>query len=375
SKINCENGKWNIYDYSLHDTHENEWLSLKEIITLSSNIGSAKIAKLVGDETVYKTIKKFGFGDPCNISLNAETSGYIKPVSQWSEITYSQVAMGHNVTTSLLQMVMAYCAVANGGLLLQPYIVKSAYTPENELGFSREVTVIRRAISGETSKELRDILESVVIEGTGENAFIEGYKVAGKTGTAQKVIEGKYSKTEFISSFIGFFPSNKPVLVCGITLNSPTYGRHYGSVSATPAVKNVFTRIINTTDFENLYDWIQPDYQTDLLENNLSIEQVKNNNNTYASIEKRNSKEKIVTQKKRISRKSIVEQRKINDDKITVIMPNLVGHSYSKAKYILSKLNLRINTNSKKGKITSQKPTAGKKIETNSKCFLTVSGE
>ncbi|MEA1987049.1 MAG: penicillin-binding protein 2, partial [Candidatus Marinimicrobia bacterium] len=126
SKINCENGKWNIYDYSLHDTHENEWLSLKEIITLSSNIGSAKIAKLVGDETVYKTIKKFGFGDPCNISLNAETAGYIKPVSQWSEITYSQVAMGHNVTTSLLQMVMAYCAVANGGLLLQPYIVKSA---------------------------------------------------------------------------------------------------------------------------------------------------------------------------------------------------------------------------------------------------------
>lgn len=373
SMVNCEKGEWNIFDRTLHDTHEKEWLSLKQIITLSSNIGAAKIAKLVGDKSIYKTIKKFGFGDPSNICLNAEVAGYLKPVSQWDEITYSQIAMGHNITTSLLQMVIAYCAVANGGLLLRPYIVKSAYTPENELGYSRDVTVVRRAISKNTSKELRDILENVVTEGTGANAYIPGYKIAGKTGTAQKVIEGKYSKTEYMSSFIGFFPSNKPVLVCGITLDSPTYGKHWGGTCAAPAVKNVFTRIINTTNFKDLYDWIKPNNQTELLEDKKLNSET--NTSLYTSIEKRRKKDvnKKTTNKKNI--KSIVEQRKSNNNKVRVVMPDLIGHSYSQAKYILTKLNLQVHTNTITGKIIKQNPQKGKIIYSNSDCYLTVSGD
>ncbi|MEA3500959.1 MAG: penicillin-binding transpeptidase domain-containing protein [Candidatus Marinimicrobia bacterium] len=373
SMVNCEKGEWNIFDRTLHDTHENEWLSLKQIITLSSNIGAAKIAKLEGNKSIYKTIKKFGFGDPCNICLNAEVAGYLKPVSQWKEITYSQIAMGHNVTTSLLQMVMAYCAVANGGLLLRPYIVKSAYTPENELGYSRDVTVVRRAISKNTSKELRDILENVIIEGTGTNAYIPGYKIAGKTGTAQKVIEGKYSKTEYMSSFIGFFPSNKPILVCGITLDSPTYGRHWGGTSAAPAVKNVFTRIINTTDFEDLYDWIRPNNQTELSEDKKTDSET--NTSFYTSIEKRKKKnihQKSVNKK---NIKSIVEQRESNNNKVKVVMPDLIGCSYSQAKYILTKFNLQVRANSITGKIIEQTPQPGDKIYTNSVCHLTTNGD
>ena len=373
SMINCENGEWEIYDRTLHDTHENEWLSLKEIITLSSNIGAAKIAKIEGNESVYEIIKKFGFGDPCGIGLNAEVAGYVKPVSQWSKIAYSQIAMGHDITASLLQMVMAYCAIANGGLLLRPYIVKSAYTPENELGYSHDVTVIRRAISKKTSKDLREILENAVTEGTGTNAFIPGYKIAGKTGTAQKVIEGKYSRTEYMSSFIGFFPSNKPVLVCGITLDSPTYGRHFGSIAAAPAVKNVFTRIINTTDFENLYDWIKPTYHTKLLENKKTNVEI--NNSIFTSIEKRKNIDTNEISTNKRNKKSIVEQRKSNDNKVRVIMPDLIGHSYSQAKYILTKLNLQAHTNKITGKIIKQKPQAGNIIYSNSDCYLTVSGD
>ncbi len=371
SMINCEKGKWKIFDRTLHDTHENEWLSLREIVTLSSNIGAAKVAKLEGNESVYKTIKKFGFGDPCNIGLNAETAGYIQPVTEWGEIAYAQIAMGHNITTSLLQMVMAYCAIANGGLLLKPYIVKSAYTPDNKLDYSSDVTVIRRATSKKTAKELRNMLENVVSEGTGQNAYIPGYKIAGKTGTAQKVINGKYSKTKFMSSFIGFFPSNKPILVCGITLDSPVYGRHYGGTASAPAVKNVFTQIINTTDFNDLYDWLQPTNQAETIKNDKSNIEI--NTPVYASIEKKsdNNIQKIKNQR---NKKSIVEQRKTENDNVQVIMPNLIGHSYSQARYILTNLNLQIKTNTIIGKITKQSPKAGLKIFTNSECNLTLNG-
>ncbi|MDZ7821966.1 MAG: penicillin-binding transpeptidase domain-containing protein [Candidatus Marinimicrobia bacterium] len=139
------------------------------------------------------------------------------------------------------------------GPWLKPYIVSTAFNEKGKVIRKSDVYPVRRVISGNTSETLRYILEKVVEEGTGTRARIEKYHVAGKTGTAQTVVDGKYSNSKYYASFIGFFPANDPVMVCGIVIDEPAYGLHHGGTAAAPAVKEVFTRIINTRDFNTIY--------------------------------------------------------------------------------------------------------------------------
>ncbi|MDD5583387.1 MAG: penicillin-binding transpeptidase domain-containing protein [Candidatus Marinimicrobia bacterium] len=369
SLIYCEGGKWDFLGKTIHDTKKNEWLSFEDIIIHSSNIGIGKIAQQEGDDALYQMSKNLGFGEQTGLFPTMEISGNLNPVSEWGKISSSQVAMGHYVTTTLLQLAMAYSSVANNGLLMQPTLVRSAYSPNRELIESGSIEVVRRAMSESTASTLRSILEKAVNEGTGQKAYIKGYRVAGKTGTAQKVIDGKYSDQYYISSFIGFFPANKPVLVCGITLDSPAYGKHWGGTCAAPAVKNIFTRIINTTDFNNLYEWVQP-VEDVLAENddpNYALPyQFSASLGTGNTSSSKNSEPQLPASQSQ----SITQQETTHEMEIQVLVPNVKNMSVKNAQHILSKLSLNYEIKGTDNLVIDQIPLPGESLSRGSVCLL-----
>jgi cell division protein FtsI (penicillin-binding protein 3) len=360
SKINCENGKWSIYNRILNDTHKHEWLSVEEVLSESSNIGAAKIAQAVGKETHFAFSQRFGFGSVTGSNLIGETPGQLTPIEKWEPLSNTQIAMGHNVTVSLLQIAMAYSAIANGGVLLKPYILKSVLRPDGEISMNNEPTFIRRVVSSETAKILREMLEKTVHEGTGKNAYIENMRVAGKTGTAQKVIDGKYSQREYMASFVGFFPTNKPVLVCAITIDAPVYGKHFGSYAAAPAVKNVFVNIINSTRFNHLFAWIdeteeapQESDEQELALANSSLSIIRKSPNTPAE------KSMIQpTEKGEMNKSPEPAEESILAVSGAVVMPDLTGRTMKNGQYVLRELGLRYTIKGSGKMILGQEPKA-----------------
>jgi len=214
----------------------------------SSNIGISKIVQSLGSDLIFNYARKFGFGNKTGIYLPAESNGILNPLSKWNSSSGTYVSMGQEIHSSTLQIAMAYSAIANGGYLVQPQILKYI-TNENEVIYSANQEVIRKVISTNTSKRLVKMLEAVVEEGSGQNAKINGYKVAGKTGTSQTYVNGEISILNYISSFVGIFPSNDPKYICVIAINSPkTPGSHWGGETAAPVVGNIFKRIITESN-------------------------------------------------------------------------------------------------------------------------------
>ena len=244
-KYDCENGSYKFYGKMLNDHEPHDILTTKEIIMHSSNIGISKIVNELDPGIIYKYARAFGFGNKTGVYLPSESNGLLRPLSTWNRSSGTFVSIGQEISSSTLQTAMAYSAIANGGYLVKPKIIKNIKN-DNELIFDFSQKVIRQVISNETSKRLINILEAVVEEGTGKNAKINGFKVAGKTGTSQTYDNGKISDTKFISSFAGIFPSNEPKYVCVIAINNPqTYNSHWASNSAAPVVGNIFKRILN----------------------------------------------------------------------------------------------------------------------------------
>ncbi|NOZ07834.1 MAG: penicillin-binding protein 2 [FCB group bacterium] len=240
----CENGTYNLPNRVLHDHKQHGYLTVAEILSNSSNIGMSKIASDIGPALIYKYARNFGFGIPTGISLPYESPGCLKPYSEWTDYSAASVAMGQEMSATTLQMAMAYCVIANGGYLLKPHVIRNRYYSD---GTTEEIVpaVIRQVIKKQTAEEIMTMLVDVVNSGTGTNAQIPGYLVGGKTGTAQKFIDGKYSDREYTSSFAGIFPANAPQYVCVVTVDCPKYGYHWGNATAAPVVRKVFERIIN----------------------------------------------------------------------------------------------------------------------------------
>jgi membrane peptidoglycan carboxypeptidase len=166
------------------------------------------------------------------------------------------VSIGQEISSSTLQIAMAYSTIANGGFMIKPYIVKSVGNSNTEGNYPK---VLRQIISPETSEEILSMLEQVVVAGTGTKAYIPGFRVGGKTGTAEKFIDGSYSKDEFISSFASIFPIDNPKYVCVVSVDSPKYGYHWGNETAAPVVRGVYSRIINDKEAPLPFDdWRDP---------------------------------------------------------------------------------------------------------------------
>jgi cell division protein FtsI (penicillin-binding protein 3) len=239
--FNCENGSYSIGGRTIHDTHKYGRLSVAEILKYSSNIGAAKIGTRLGPDKLYSYLKSFGFGARSGIDLPGEAAGYLRDRRQWFGVDLATISFGQGVSASALQLTTAISSVANGGTLMKPYLVEKV-TDENGTVVQEFVPQARhRVISPETARTVTRMMEGVTVEGgTGMNAAVDGFKVAGKTGTAQKVdpVTHGYSVDKRIASFIGFVPADDPKLTILVVIDEPKTSP-YGGVVAAPAFRAI----------------------------------------------------------------------------------------------------------------------------------------
>ena len=248
-RIFCEHGTFRVAGHIIHDVHKYGWLTFQEVLEYSSNIGTIKVAQEVGASRLYKVGRAFGFGYETGIELPGEVKGTFRDPSSWSKLSLAAIAIGQEVSVTSLQMVAAYGAVANGGLLMKPWVVQAVETPQGKIVRTSKPEAIRRVMSPETARTLIQFLEGAVERGTGENAQVEGVQVAGKTGTAQKAQEGGrgFAPGQFVSSFVGFLPAEDPKMVCLVTVDRPR-GIYYGSQVAAPTFKRIMDRVLSLRD-------------------------------------------------------------------------------------------------------------------------------
>ncbi len=235
--FNCENGSYSIGGRTIHDTHRYGYLSVAQILKYSSNIGAAKIGTRLGQERLYTALTNFGFGEKSGIDLPGESGGYLRNKNQWFGVDLATISFGQGVSATAIQIATAVSAVANGGLLMKPYLVDKITDDDGNVLQSFAPEVKRRVISPETAKTVARMLEGVVVEGgTGVNAAVDGYRTAGKTGTAQKVdpVTHGYSVNKRTASFVGFVPLENPRLTILVVIDEPKTSP-YGGVVAAPA--------------------------------------------------------------------------------------------------------------------------------------------
>jgi len=247
SLIFCENGKFMFCGKPLHDHHGYGDLSVNDILMKSSNIGAAKLALKLGDQRFYEYIRRFGFGERTGVNLPGEIGGIIHPPHKWAKIDISRIAMGQSVGVTPLQAVAAMSVVANGGRLMMPQIIHDVVDDQGASIATYPPVEIRRVISEQTAKEVREALKNVVSEhGTAVLAKVSGFQVAGKTGTAQKMDpKGGYMQGKYVVSFLGFLPADNPEFVCLVMLDDAktTAELNYGGQVAAP----IFSRIAEKT--------------------------------------------------------------------------------------------------------------------------------
>ncbi len=231
----CENGSFQIGKSRSGEAsnHQFGWLTLRNIIVQSSNIGAIKIAQTLGNRRFYDYIRKFGFGRRLGVDLPGEASGTLRNIRQWSGLSLASISFGHEISVTPIQMVSAIAAIANGGVLIRPRLTQ-AILKNGVLHRTFEPEAIQTVLSEETSRQMINILKSVVKTGTGAKAAIPGFEVAGKTGTAQKIDPRTqtYSKTKYLASFVGFVPADAPRLVILVMIDEPQKSYWGGEVAA-----------------------------------------------------------------------------------------------------------------------------------------------
>jgi len=233
-----------------------------EVVQNSCNPGFVELGNRLGKETLFKYIKKFGFGTKTGIDLNGEATGILFNLDRVGPVELATTAFGQGVSVTAIQQITAVSAAVNGGTLYKPKIVKSIVEHETgEIIEQFKPEVVRTVISEETSNQVRLALESVVALGTGRNAYIENYRVGGKTGTAQKVNNGVYMTGNYILSFIGFLPADDPKIVVYVAIDNPKGITQYGGTVAAPIAKNILTDAIASLNISPSINTIPKEYQ------------------------------------------------------------------------------------------------------------------
>ncbi|MBO8131080.1 MAG: transpeptidase family protein [Candidatus Marinimicrobia bacterium] len=337
--IFCEYGKITIGDIIIHDAEPYGTLKFSEVIEKSSNIGTIKIAHKVGKKKLYEYFLRFGFGTKTGVNLPGEENGIVHELEDWNEITLAQVSIGQGICSTVIQLASAYCAIANSGYLMKPIIVRQIISPDNIKVKDFSPELIRKVTSKTTSLKLRSMLELTVEEGTGIHASIKGIKIAGKTGTAQKVIDGKYSKRDYIANFVGFTPVEDPKYLCVVVVDNPRGKYHTGGYVSAPVVRDVFKRIINIDD--NLTNFVE-----NKIKNN---EKITSQNNSYNY--QKNEKPLLITYS------------------LSNRMPNLIGKTLRESLNLIVGLNLDIEIDGS-GVVYYQSIKPGSIVKPNDKCLI-----
>lgn len=231
----CEGGRYRVGRVVIHDAKPHRWLTVEGILKHSSNIGAAKMAEVLGPYRYYQYLRAFGFGGQTGVGLPGEERGILRSPKAWTKVDLMTMAFGQGMAATPLQLATAFSAIANGGMLLRPYVVKEVLDRRGHVVRSFGPEVRRRVISPATCREVLSMMKKVVSpEGTGSRARLQGYTVAGKTGTSQKFdpSAGCYSKEQFVASFVGFLPAEHPRAVVLIIVDEPKKTTHGGTAAA-----------------------------------------------------------------------------------------------------------------------------------------------
>ena len=283
-----------------------------QVLQNSCNPGFVKLGQMLGKERLFSYIKKFGFGEKTGVDLNGEGQGILFPLEKVGNVELSTTAFGQGVSVTPIQQVTAVSAVVNGGYLYKPYIVKSIAEKEtNSIIQETSKILVRKVISSETSAIMRHALESVVAKGGGKAAYIEGYRIGGKTGTAQKVKDGRYMVGNYIMSFMSIVPSNDPEAVFYLAIDNPKNTALLSSYTTTPIARRVLLDIIDALDIKEQKEGMEKDLEW--------------------------------------------------TDKIMYQVPNVIGKSVKEAKKLLS--NFTIEYTGTGETVISQSPEANTKLE------------
>ncbi|MDA0986121.1 MAG: penicillin-binding protein [Bacteroidetes bacterium] len=337
-KFFAENGKYvvqlnNKKSRIIEDSHPLKGdVTVTDALTNSSNIVMAKISNVIGAEQLYTHARSFGFGFPTNVEIPNEASGELKKPFSWSITTLNNMSFGYELNSTPLQLAMAYSVIANGGLLLKPFIIKNVKNEEGEIIESNETKLIRRVISADVAETLKEMLKKVVDEGTGSGTKLTDLPIAGKTGTARKFVDGEYKKGFYNALFAGFYPADDPEIVCVVLLENPK-GEYYGGTTSAIIFRGIAEQLHRNKGFFN-----QSKFQ--IAEN--KFEQKSKNN---------------------ISTKNIYENKIINPSTETnnVFLPNVCGLTLRKAISILKSNNLTAKF-SGTGIVVNQNPIAGSEV-------------
>ena len=250
--FNCENGAVTVAGHLIHDHKRYGMLTVADILANSSDVGAIKIALRVGSAKFYDYIRAFGFGTPTGVDLPGESRGLLRRLDHWGSFSIASVSMGQEVGVTPLQMIAAVSAVANGGLLYKPYVVKEMRRGDQILPLDGPSApeIPRKIIQPETAATLRRLMEGVILHGTGKAARLDGWTVGGKTGTAQKIDPNtkRYSPTNVIASFSGFAPINNPAVTILVSIDSPAGYPHDGATVAAPVFKRIAEQVLPYLD-------------------------------------------------------------------------------------------------------------------------------
>lgn len=341
--FNCENGEYKISnDIVIHDVKKYTYLTVEDIIVNSSNIGAAKIAAQLGKRKYMEYINKFGFGSRTNIELSAEERGLLRTHDKTTEVDNMIMGFGQGISVTPIQLITAFNAIVNDGVLVKPYIVKSILSPEGNAIYNYLQQEGKRVVSEKVAKQVKKMLTKVVEYGTGKSAYIEGYGSAGKTGTSQKIDPetGSYSLKKFTSYFIGYTPLRSPRVSILIIIDEPE-GVAYGGVIAAPVFKSIGERILPL----------------------LNIESEIARNTEPLRITEENGVEKVIEN---------FDKKVLGTDSGGKRMPDLKGLSYREVLNILSKNDIRA-TLIGNGFVEKQSPPPGTLINSESRCSVILS--
>jgi cell division protein FtsI (penicillin-binding protein 3) len=249
--VSTDGGAYTIEGRTIHDVEHDEapMLSLRDVIRYSSNVGIVKFSARLSPQQEFESLRDFGFGTPTGLLYPAEAGGMLRAPSLWSRQSAASLAMGYEVSVTPLQLATAYAVFANGGELLAPALIKEIRASDGTVRYHHTARVVRRVMSDEVARTMRGILRGVVEEGTGKQAELGRFAVAGKTGTARSVVPGKgYVRGHYTASFVGLFPAEHPQYVILVKLENPSNGSFYASSTAAPIMKLVLEAAIASRD-------------------------------------------------------------------------------------------------------------------------------
>ncbi|SRR5579875_1944220 len=246
--IDCQMGKILVAGHLIHDWHPFGVLTVRQVLAHSSEVGTIKVALRLGAPRLYDALRSFGIGQFTGIELPGESRGLLAPLRDWSAESTASIATGQEVGVTAVQIISAISAIANGGILYPPRIVDGIRGPRGPVQLHRE-NAPRRVTDERTAAEVRGMMEDVMLEGTGKSIQLDGYTSGGKTGTAQKIdpATGRYSRTDYIASFVGFAPVNDPAVTVLVSIDSPV-GEHFGDEVAGPVYKRIMQQVLAYLD-------------------------------------------------------------------------------------------------------------------------------